>query len=144
MAVVELKAAARTRTSRADMPHDRLGQIEALVPKQLHAKIQVDIFHIGKEIFVKPSHSFKSFPGIDPCRRASAEHLFGFGCGLTKRLGVVLAPGQAAGMVDVPFPVQGLGVAGVYEAGGKEMLRVLDTGLVDFFKPIRLRKGICI
>ena len=57
---------------------------------------------------------------------------------------MVLTPSQAAGVVDVPLPIQNIRIICLKKAGGKAVPWITQGKLVEFGKPIRLREGIVI
>ena len=108
------------------MSDDRPRKVAARVPKQTQPQIQVYVFHVSKEIFIKPSGFLESRQGISAGSGTGADN-FAFGwVGLNERLPVVFAPCQPAGSINIPLPIQTgrvMPVTGVSKASARVLAR---------------------
>ena len=142
--VIGSKIAAIACAARANMPHYRLGEIKERMPSQLKPHVEVGIFHVREELFIKPAHLLEGTAGIGCGCRAGTHHKPGanraFGC----RLVVVLPPYKPTRVADVPFPIQKGGIAIKQETRSEAVIGMSHRRLVERLEPSFLREGVVV
>ena len=142
MPVTEHEAAAGMRGARPDVPDDRVWEVKTGMTRELQAEIEVEVFHVRKEILIETADGLEGRAWVDAGGGAGGKDRTLVGVSTIEWFGVVTPPGEAAGVIDVPLAIKNGLVCGFDQTGSEEVAGMVKAGTMNIFKPIRFGKSV--